>query len=57
LLDDAAVVRLRVAHRRQVGRQVKQPELHRRSLPFSGFRSLVATRARTAYAAASRVAP
>jgi hypothetical protein len=33
LLDDAAIVRLDVAHRRQVGRQVEQPELHRRRFP------------------------
>ena len=30
LLDDAAIVRLRVAHRRQIGRQIEQPEFHRR---------------------------
>ena len=29
LLDDAAVVGLRVAHRRQVGRQIEQSEFHR----------------------------
>src|SRR5436190_21676857 len=28
LLDDIAIVRLSIAHGRQIGRQVEQPELH-----------------------------
>ena len=28
LLDDAAIMRLRVAHGRQIGRQIEQPEFH-----------------------------
>jgi hypothetical protein len=35
LLDDAAIMRLRIARIRQVGGEIEQPELHRRGLSGS----------------------
>jgi hypothetical protein len=34
LLDDAAIMRLRVAQVGQIGRKIEQPELHRRAPRF-----------------------